>query len=826
LSQPTEQVPEVLFEEEFKAAFQQYGAFSNLRAIPNVLDGCKPGHRRILYGMFKLGALPSKKMFKAAKAVGAVMGDYHPHGDSAIYATIVGMAQPFNYMAPLIEGQGNWGALSDPKSYGAYRYTECRLTDQAMALLGHAPGVIDGDIELDENAVVMMPNYSGEIEEPTVLPAMFPNYVVNGYEGIGTGIRGWAPSHNMVEALNLAIYMVDQPNPRLETVLKHVPAPDIPTNSLIFDTDDGGIQSYISTGHGGFVNRAKMHVEEYKIARNKVGHRIVVTGLPYQQSPTDTTAGLRYMVAEALLQQDIVVDNESKADVNIIIDIKENDVDDVMQRILHASKTTGLQKKFSVAMYAVVDDSIKSVGVIDGINHWITHRRSVVRRRSRYRLDKAERRLEVVTGFIKAVPIANLIVDLVRASADRREAADQMIATWGFTEIQAQSVLDMTISRLTKLGVDKFEEERQVLEATIAENRELLEDADALNKRLKKEMRAIRDAYGQPRQSTYVEGESATVSAPTEPAVPEPVVNGYVLLTGKGWLRWALQASRVKGVVGNDHVVQSIKLTDGNRVEAISSMGYHYRSLAGDLPDKMTNSAGLFDLSPGEELVYVGSSVTRGGEGSDIIVIAQDGEGDAVIKRIDWDDWAGHRANRTGRSIINLEDGWKVTQAFIMGPGDQEFAMLSKDGRILRVDKDTLVPKGRAARGNPAMNLTSAEDAIIWAGPFSDDTLISYWTGHGIGWFTGNKINQGNRNTKGQTFTRSGNYLHGAMVVAEHFDASEQDSFNLMMFGTGDDEPGSLTLSVGDMKPLLTLNDAQMIATPKPLAKFNAVWFE
>src|SRR5699024_6626036 len=443
--------------------------------------------------------------------------------------------------------------------------------------------------------------------------------------------------------------------------------------------------------------------------------QIVVLSLPYQVAPEHVVGGVTYMVDNGDLPPDVEVKNFSDIKgMRIVIDIKENDPDDIMQRLLYYGSRSGLQTSFTVNSNAIVDGKIRTIGIIDAIRNWLDHRRTVVRRRSKYRMDRANDRLEIVNGLLAAIPIANKIVDMIRASDDRAAAeATLQEPEWGFTARQATAILDITLSQLTKLSTDRYLDEKNKLENLIEECKDLLENPSSLDNRIKREMRATREEFGYDRRCAIKEG-SARVDAPDTPAVEIPAINGYLIRTGRLWVRWANRTT-VNNIVGNDHVVDKIKITDGNRMDGISNMGWHYRVMCGDLPEKMTKASALYPaMDPGEELVMA-DTAAQFEDGSDLIVIAEAPGEDPIAKRIEWDNWASLRAGRQ-REVIPLGEEWSVTHAFFLPPNEHDIGIISAYGRMLKLEPDAINPKGRAARGNPVIKLQSSDDRVAWAG--------------------------------------------------------------------------------------------------------------
>lgn len=800
------------FVSEATEAFRDFGAYNNYRAIASVIDGLRPGARRVLWAMSRNGAVPGRRTVKAMSAIGDVL-KYHPHGDSGTYDSMVSMAHspsegdPVKRLVPLIHGQGSWGDLDNGAA--APRYTECRLNERAMALLGIDQDVVRGPSEIDENGVDLVPNYSGDLLEPPVLPALFPNFVVNGADGIGLGIATQSASHNLGEVMELAIQMLST-DPRWSTVQKLLPGPDMPCDADIFDGPEGNdIRSYMETGHGSFLMRARYSVEEYKITSRRKGHEITIVGLPYRISPTMVVEGILSLIDAANLPQDLEVANYTDSSgIRVVVDVKENDPDDIVQRLLYYGSTSRMQTSFSVYSRASVDGKVETLGTIDAIRHWIDHRRVVVRRRTRYRLERAEERIEVIQGFLKAIPLAEKIIEVVRSSKDRSEAAKRMTDRWEFTQPQTTAILDLTIGQITRLGVDRYERERDELEAKIRECRDILADQSTLDAVLRREMRAVRDAHGPARRCTLRLDESPYVDRPSTPAVEIPAVPGYLARTGTNFLRWVSKRS-IKGIVGQDHVVQFVRATDQNMLEGISTWGYHYRAEIGSVPDKKPVKAdSLFGLDPGEELVLANSSISEE-LGSDIVLITKDG----MIKRIDFDVYGGHREGKH-YSVINLGDGDSVQHAFFLPPG-KDVALLTGYGRLLRIANEDLLSKGRAARGNPAIRLDDADnDSVVWAGAVDDEDQIIYWNSEErVGWFSAGEVEPASRATMGRTITRSEFLIKGAI----------RDGGSELRWFTGSlEEPQTVTLDAPSSG--VGLSDRQLRVEAPDILKAPAIW--
>lgn len=818
----TQTIEDVEFSSEAHEAFRQFGGYSNYRAIPSVVDGLKPGARRSLWAMREFKYTPDKPTVKAMSAIGDIM-KYHPHGDTGCYTTLTGMAHvpdegvSLKKLVPLIYGQGSWGDLDNDAA--ASRYTECKLNEHAMALLGISAKL--GTVEVDENGVDMVPNYSGKFMEPEVLPALWPSFVVNGIEGIGTGTSTQSASHNMKEALNLAIRMVDTENPRWDTIIGTLLGPDMPCEADIFDSgnENNNIRTYMEHGYGSFVMRAQFHVEEYSLGGKKKGHQIIITGFPYKVSPVKVMAGIQSLINSEDLPQDITAADLSNADgMRLSIDIVENDVDETIQRLLYFGGKTRLQESFSVFSRAVVNGKVRTIGTIEALKIWVEHRRAVVRRRSRFRLNKAESRMEIVVGLLKAIDIADFLVDLIRKSGGRQDAVDQIVALdpkamkfadgKGFTENQAQAIMDMTMTQITRLSKGRYEKERDDLQVMIDECNDLLHNPASLDARLKLEMRQVRDHYGSDRRCNLRYGEDWRIARPERPAVERIPVNGYLVRTGDNWVRWATR-SNVNNIVGTSHVVEKSRVTDLNMLECVSSWGYHYRMPIENLPDKMIKAEALFGLDPGEKVVLSRSAAIFDGEVSIIMVTAQ-----GLIKRIHEDIFTGHKPGKYF-GLLNLDrenTGDSVKFAYFI-PEGLDIGIATSAGRFLRMDQEQIMAKGKAAKGIPAIRLDEGEE-IIWSGAVHADDRVVYWTeSEKVGWFNVSEIDHKSRNTKGQGITRSKEPLAGLIV---------DDGDSLFWFNGS--EAAASTLHLSGQTSNGSLSDRQLNKTAPGIRTSASIW--
>ena len=765
---------DVDFSLEATNAFVEFGSYSNSRAIPDVRDGLKMGGRRTIWAFYKANAVPGKPTRKAALLVGQVMA-WHPHGDAGIYDGVVTMTHvpsdgpPIRKLVPLVYGQGGWGDIDNGASQP--RYTEARLNDESMLLLGLSESVLGAGeaAEVAENGVRLVKNYSGELDEPTVMPALWPQFVINGVEGIGAGVSTFTPGHHPVEALDLALSLVDTDNPRWATIQKLMPGPDLPADCDIYDID-GGIESYMTTGKGQFMQRARYEVIPTEGKGNK-GSTMVVTGFPFRVSPAMVIEGINDQIASEDLPP-MSMRNLSDGDgFRLEIDLGNGDTEAIIQRLLYLGRKVHLQETFSVNSWAIVDNQVRRVSTVDALRHWVAHRRTVIRRRTKFRLDKAEERHEIVVGLLKAVPIAHLIVEVVRSSANRAEAAVEMTKQWGFTERQNQAILDMNVGQLARIGVERYENEKIYLEARITDCKEILGDPKALSARLKDEIRATKKHFaGHERRCHLMEG-CAKVERPKVAVSMVPSKKIYIAHTSTWYLRQVAKRN-INPIVGADHVVGFLETTSHDMVDVVTNKGNLTRIKADSVPDKATRADALVKVEVGERAILAGS--TAGG--ADVILVTRSG----LVKRAGHDD---NSAMRLGRAycVQPVSDGDEVAWAFHARPGaDERLIGITANGYVLAVNADDPVfrARSRTARGNSLINVVSG-DSLVWVGLVGAKDRVVAWTEAG-GTFAlkSSQMNTLNRGTKG---TR---VCHHKSLVAG---ATSGPGRTLAMFNIGDE---------------------------------------
>ena len=804
--------------DEMRSAYESFSSTANVRAIPDIRDGLKPVQRRILWAIHKMGNKPTSPMIKSMQVVGETMGKYHPFGDAGIYdglATITATppdeGKPFRRLVPFLEGQGNWGTLTlKPASA---RYTECRISETGQYMLGiHQGSAVS---EISEDTVDMLLNYSQTLYEPDVLPALYPSFVVNGAEGIGAPATTMAPSHNLREVMNLAIKLVDTPNPRWDTIKKIMPGPDLAADCDIYVEEEDGVPGYYRTGSGSFIMRARFEVDKKKKTIN-------VVGLPFRVSPERVIKGIEAQIAKGELPPDLKAANYSDAKgVHIEIQVgKKSNVDDILNRLLYLGNRregTGLQVPYSVTSTAIVDGRIQTVPTVEAVRHWILFRKRAVLRRSAFRKKKAENRLEIVLGNLKAVPIAKEIIDLVRESEDRTEAEAEMIKRWAFTERQATSILDMSINQITKLGISRFKKEKKELEAVISHCSNILDKPEVLNKELKSEISEVRDKLKAPRRSTIIY-EDSTVAKPETPAVKAPPVPLVLSKSPTGWVRASRRTPRVLQV-GTDQFTEFHRTSDQEMLEAVSNLGNHYRIPVSDMPNQAVKVSSMFqNLKPGEKII--GSFLSSEEGGPDVMMVTNTGR----VKRLLHEGYDFSHKRSFSTIPLDKKKNEKVAFAFPVSRC-QKVALVSDHGYVsIMEDKAISAKKGRAAASMPGMRFSKKGEEVAWAGVVDDDSRLIYHVpgkDDVVGVLDFKDYKTVNRNVLGKRFGKTTDYqVDRASLV------STGDTLN--WFDGIDSEPKSFDFSTMDRrrfpvvgtKPLMLnlegIEEASAIWTPKP----------
>jgi len=716
--EPIISVQPVALQDEMERSFLDYAmSVIMARALPDVRDGLKPVHRRIIWDMEEQGFRPDRPFVKSARVSGDTMAKYHPHGDSAIYDALVRMAQPFSLRHPLIDFHGNYG--SPDFGPAASRYTECRLHPLAMHLLA----------DIDENTVDMVATYDGSREEPTVLPSRFPNLLVNGSQGIAVGMATNIPPHNLGEVIDACVHVLANPEASNDDVMGIVKGPDFPTGGVILGRS--GINDAYRTGRGSIKMRATATIEETK----RGGMQIVVTELPYQTSCSAIAGRIQELVDNGELDGIADVnDGSSGGKTNLTITLKRDANANVVLNNLY--KQTQLQTSFGVNMVALVDGVPRQLTLIDAINGYIRHQIEVLTRRTEFRLDKAQRRLHLLEGRIKALNVIDAIIKLIRESEDAGAAKAALMAKpYEFSEVQAIDILDMQLRQLTRLSRIDLEAEIAQLNEKIAEFQSILADDKKLRGVIIDEMTEIKNDFATPRVCpiTFEAGEMSL-----EDLVDDTEL--VVLMTEAQYVK-SVAASNFrnqqrggKGVAGaklkSEDVVKHVIFTTAHAyLLFFSNRGRVYRLRAHDLPERERAAKGvpivnLLPLQIGETIEAIIDTRSFDAERY-LFFTTRDG----VVKKTSFDEYDNGR--RDGLIALNLRDGDELMRVIVTSGSDDIF-MVSKSGMTIRFSETEVRAMGRAAAGVRGMKLRPG-DQVVSADLARDDAAILMVTEAGYG---------------------------------------------------------------------------------------------
>ncbi|MGD0129079.1 MAG: DNA gyrase subunit A [Terriglobia bacterium] len=709
LFKPSREIP-VNIEDEMRKSYLDYAMSVIIgRALPDVRDGLKPVHRRILYAMYKEGNTSDKRYIKCAGVVGEVIKKYHPHGDAAVYDTLVRMAQDFNMRYLLIDGQGNFGSVDgDPPA--AYRYTECRLARIAEELLA--------DIEKD--TVDFTPNFDESTEEPLVLPTRVPNLLINGSDGIAVGMATKIPPHNLTEIIEATILLINKPTASLEEVLSLVPGPDFPTGAYLYGKS--GIKSAYETGRGQFTMRAKAAIER----PTKDKQQIVITEIPFQVNKSKVIERIAQLVQDKKIEGISDVRDESDRDgMRIVVELKRGEqVPEVVLNNLY--KHTQLQENFGMIMLAIVNGQPRTLPLVEALQLFIDHRVTVVRRRTAYDLRKAQERAHILEGFLKALQHLDAIIKLIRASKTPAEARQGLIVSFEFTERQAQAILELQLQRLTAMERDKIQQEYDELQKKIAEYQEILASEKALKKVIVNELKEIQKDYGDIRRTEIIE-EQAEIKLEDLIAIEDVVItvshSGYLKRTPLSIYRQ--QGRGGKGRQGmttrdNDFVEHLFIASTHSYILVFTNTGKMYWLKVYEIPDvsaagKGKNVVNLVNLASGEKVAAVLvvrelpdepvdvtiDGVTYAKEGYVILVTRL-----GLIKKTRLAEFS----NPQSRGIIamKIEEGDALIRAAMTSGRDTIF-LASHEGMAIRFPESDVRDMGRQAYGNYAMDLEKGD---------------------------------------------------------------------------------------------------------------------
>jgi len=700
------------------------------RALPDVRDGLKPVHRRILYSMFDQGLRPDRPHAKCAKVVGEVMGTFHPHGDTAIYDALVRMAQDFAMRHPLVHGHGNFGGMGPDEGAAAMRYTECRLALLALDLL-------DG---IDEETVDFSPNYDNTDQQPDVLPSRYPNLLVNGSQGIAVGMATKIPPHNLGEVVDAALHLLANPEATSDELMAFVKGPDFPTGAQILGRQ--GILDAYRTGRGSIRMRAVAEIEE-----GRTDTRIVVTEFPYEVSPESVEIRIDELVKSGELDGISGVQNDSAARKNrLVIKLKRDANANVVLNKLY--KNTPLQTTFAVNCLALVDSVPRTLNLAQVLTHYLAHQVDVLTRRSQFRLRKAEARAHIVEGLLRAIDQLDAVIAAIRASEDRPAARDVLMAApFEFSEEQATHILDMTLGRLTRLGRAELEDEMQKLKETIAELHAILGDDARLRAVIAEEMSAVRDRFANERRTEIV-------NDPGELGIEDLVADEDIVITmtQAGYVKSvAAAAFRTQGRGGRG--VQGAKLREEDLVDQVlqttthaylllfSNRGKVYRLRGHEIPMKERTARGtavvnLLNLAPSERIQAI--VPTRDFPSDEFLVFAT---AEGQVKKTAFSEY--DKSRREGFIAINLRDGDELVRV-VPTTGADDLFMVTLKGMTIRFAETDVREMGRAAAGVRGVKLRP-EDRVVSLDVARDDADLLVVTDAGYG-----------KRTKLERFSRQG----------------------------------------------------------------------
>lgn len=712
-------VQPIALQDEMENSFLEYAMSVIMsRALPDVRDGLKPVHRRIIWDMEQQGFRPDRPFVKCARVSGDTMARYHPHGDSAIYDALVRLAQPFSVRHPLIDFHGNYG--SPDFGPAASRYTECRLHPLAMQLLA----------DIDEDTVDMVPNYDGSTEQPSVLPARFPNLLVNGSQGIAVGMATNIPPHNLGEVIDATVHLIDNPDATSDDLMEFVKGPDFPTGGSILGR--AGIIDAYRTGRGSVKMRATATIDEGKSGRME----IIVTELPYQTSCSAIAARITELVDNGDIDGIADInDGSSGGETSLVITLKRDANANVVLNNLF--KLTQLQTSFSINMVALVDGVPRTLNLRDAIDGYVRHQIEVITRRSNFRLEKAKRREHILDGRIKALNVIDEIIALIRGSEDAQAAkAALMEKPYEFSEAQAVDILDMQLRQLTRLSRIDIESELESIRENIKELESILADDKKLRGVIKDEIGSVRDDFAADRVCaiTYDEGEMSI-----EDLVEDKEL--VVVMTEAQYVK-AVSASSFKtqgrggrGVSGGklkqDDIIRHVIFTTAHaHLLFFSNRGRVYRLRALDIPERERTAKGMpiVNLLPLQADEFIQAIIdTRDFAGERFLFFATR---KGTVKKTAFD--AYNSSRRDGLIAINLNEDDELVRV-IETSGTDDIFMVAKSGMTIRFNEGDVRAMGRSAAGVRGMKLKTGEDAVVSCDVARDDTAILLMTEAGFG---------------------------------------------------------------------------------------------
>ena len=673
---------------EMQASFLEYSMSVIVsRALPDVRDGLKPVHRRILYAMNESGYTPNRPHMKSARTVGDVIGKYHPHGDFAVYDTMVRLAQPFSMCVPLVDGHGNFGSI-DGDSAAAMRYTEARLDKAAMELLR----------DLDKETVDFQPNYDESLEEPKVLPARFPNLLVNGSNGIAVGMATNIPPHNLGETIDATCMMLDNPDITTEELMTALPGPDFPTGGIIMGKK--GILDAYETGRGSLTVRAKCTIEDCKNGKSS----IVVSEIPYQVNRKRLLEKLGELVRDKKLPEiSNIHDAADRHGIDIVIDLKQNALPQVVLNKLY--KHTQLQVGFGVIMLALVDGVPRVLSLKEMLFYYIEHQKEVIERRTRFELKKAEERAHILDGYIIALDNIDEVIHIIRSSQTDKEAGARLIERFGLSKKQTDAILEMRLRRLTGLEREKIEQELADLREKIAYYKRVLEDEGLLKQIIKDELQEIKKKFGTPRK-TQLSGDAKDIDV--EDLIAEE--NVVVTMTKAGYVKrlpvttYRQQKRGGKGMQGvslkdNDYVEHLFVASTHSYMLFFSTAGKVYRLKVYELPEASRHARGtaivnLLPLQKGETISAV--IATKDFPEDEYLMFATE---HGMVKKTSMDLY--DRTRRDGLIAINLKEGDQLISVRRVAVGEKVImvssagkAIMWSEGEVRAMGRDTMGVKG------------------------------------------------------------------------------------------------------------------------------------